>query len=152
MDWLRVWMQRPPHGCIKKTSLSPALPWPNIVLMIICIQCVLVQYITVVIGVLMHSISYRLTQLNGLPCLICSGSFILILKGHCKYSMTEGWKEQREKRVKEEERKRRLDPPFCSYLFLPISPLLLSLFSLMSVLSIGSQCKSVAIIYTHTVK
>ena len=27
----------------------------------------------------MHSVSYRLTQLNGIPCLICSGSFILIL-------------------------------------------------------------------------
>lgn len=27
----------------------------------------------------MHSVSYRLTQLNGKPCLICSGSFILTL-------------------------------------------------------------------------
>lgn len=34
---------------------------------------------------------------------------------------------------------------------LPILPFFLSLFSLMSVLSIGSQCELVAIIYTHTV-
>lgn len=32
-----------------------------------------------------------------------------------------------------------------------IPPLRLPLFSIMSVLSVGSQCESVAIIYTHTV-
>lgn len=32
-----------------------------------------------------------------------------------------------------------------------IPPLRLPLFSIMSVLSVGSQCESVAIIYTHTI-
>ena len=35
---------------------SPALPSQYIVLIIIRIQCVLVQYITVVIGMFMHSV------------------------------------------------------------------------------------------------
>ena len=35
---------------------SPALPLQYIVLIIIRIQCVLVQYITVVIGMFMHSV------------------------------------------------------------------------------------------------
>lgn len=53
----------------------------------------------------MRSVSYKLTELNRLTCLTCSGRFILILKGHCKYIMMEGWKKRREKRMKEKERK-----------------------------------------------
>lgn len=54
-------------------------PPPYIVIIIIRIQCVLVQYITVVIGMLCTAFHIDLTQLNGEPCLICSGSFIFIL-------------------------------------------------------------------------
>lgn len=38
--------------CMDPASPSPALPSPYIVLIIMRIQCVLVQYITVVIGML----------------------------------------------------------------------------------------------------
>lgn len=52
--------------------------------------------------------------------------------------------------MKEQEAKRRLDPPLCSFLHLSSHTFFVSLFSLMSVLSIGSQCESMAIIYTHS--
>lgn len=100
----------------------------------------------------MHSVSYRPTQLNEVSRLICSGSFILILKGHCKYSMMEGSTERREERTTGRERKERLDPPFSSSSPLLLPSLLSSSSSLISVLSVGSWCESVAVIkYTNTV-
>lgn len=104
----------------------------------------------------MHSVSYRLTQLNGKPCLICSGSFIFILywKGVCKYSGKGRWKEGRRERMKDDERQQEAgSSPLLLFLFASprVPPSRLPLFSLMSVLSGGSQCESVTIIYTHAV-
>lgn len=55
--------------------------------------------------------------------------------------------------MKGQERKGRLDPPVCSFLHLSSHPSFSfsTSFSLMSVLSIGSQCESMAIIYTYPV-
>lgn len=103
----------------------------------------------------MHSVSYRLTQLNGIPCLICSGSFILIV--YWKGIVNTVWRRDkrrdgRRRRQKKTERRGWILPSAPISTSLPIPPFFLSLFSLMSVLSIGSQCESVAvIIYTHTV-
>ncbi len=132
-----VWTQCPP---------SPALPSPYIVLIIIRIQCVLVQYITVVIGMLCTAFHIDLTQLNGIPCPICSESFILIL--YWKGIVNTVWRREkrgegrrrgenkREKKKKEAGSSLLLfSPPlFPSFLSLSLSPS----FPLMSVLSIGS--------------
>lgn len=138
-----VWTRCPP---------SPALPSPYIVLIIIRIQCVLVQYITVVIGMLCTAFSYRLTQLNGVPCLICSGSFILIL--YWKGIVNTVWRRDERgegRRGWKREKGGWILPSVHFSTSLPILPFFLSLFSLMSVLSIGSKRELVAIIYTHTV-
>lgn len=67
-----------------------------------------------------HRVSCRLTQLIGIPCLICSGRFILIL--YWKGIVNTVWRrdERREGKegMKEQERKWGLDPPFCSFLHL----------------------------------
>lgn len=101
----------------------------------------------------MHSVSYKLSQLNGKPCLICSGSFIFILywKGVCKYSGEGRWKERRQERMKDNERQKEAGSSPLLFTSPRVPPLRLPLFSIMSVLSVGSQCESVAIIYTHTV-
>lgn len=61
----------------------------------------------------MHRVSYRQAQLFGMPCLICSGSCILIL--FWKGIVNTVWRRDRRREGKEEmeeqERKRRLDPP-----------------------------------------
>lgn len=97
----------------------------------------------------MHSVSYRLTQLNGKPCLICSGSFILILKGIVNTVWrreggggegTRGWKNNGAEGGW-------ILPSLLFSTSLPIIPFLS--LPLMSVLSISSQCELVAIIYTH---
>lgn len=102
----------------------------------------------------MHSVSYRLTQLNGTPCPICSGSLIFILfwKGIVN---TVGRRDERRGGGGEDEREGETKEAGSSSLLSssPLSPSLLCvspLFSLMSVLSIGSQCESVALIYTVT--
>lgn len=79
----------------------------------------------------MHSVSYRLTQLNGIPCLICSGSFILILywKGIVNTVWRSGEKRRGKERRKEQERKKEagsslllFSPPlFPSFLSLSLS-------------------------------
>lgn len=53
--------------------------------------------------------------------------------------------------MKEQGSRRRLDPPFSSFLHLSSHHSFLSL-PLMSVLSISSQCELVAIIHTHTLQ
>lgn len=140
-DLDRSWMDRETGWCVEAASLfaSPSLtiysPYHHTYSM--CISTV--HYCCH--RNVMRSASYRLTQLNGKPCLICSGIFILILKGHCKYSMKVRRRRGKE-RMTEQESRRRLDPPHLSshHSFLSLT--------LMSGLSISSQCESVAIIYT----
>lgn len=89
----------------------------------------------------MHSVSYRLTQLNGVPCLICSGSFILIL--YWKGIVNTIWRRD-ERRMGRRGWKNKIEkggwilPSALFSASLPILPFFLSLFSLMSVLSIGN--------------
>lgn len=137
-----VWTQSPPW---------PALPSPYIVLIIIRIKCVLVQYITVVIGMLCTAFHIDLTLLNGKPCLICSGSSILIL--FWKGVVNTVWRRDERGEGRREWTNEREDGGWIlpSALFF-LHPVLffVSLFSLMSVLSVDSRCESVALIYTHT--
>lgn len=98
----------------------------------------------------MHSVSYRLTQLIGIPCLICSGSYPhLILKGHCKYSMEARWKQRGKEGMKEHERKRRLDPPLCS-VALSSHPSFLSLPLFSNVCSVHWQSVWIDGYHIHT--
>lgn len=103
----------------------------------------------------MHSVSYRLTQLIEIPCLICSGSFILIL--FWKGIVNTVWRRAERRGGKDEWTREKKEAGSSSLLFSPplfppsLSSLPPSLFSLMSVLSIGSQCESMVVIYTHTV-
>lgn len=96
----------------------------------------------------MHSVSYRLTQLNGIPCLICSGNLHLILKGIVNTVGRSGELTGE----KEEERMMGKEAGSSSALIVTSSlpsPCFTSL-PLWSVLSIGSQCESVIFIYAVT--
>lgn len=99
----------------------------------------------------MHSVSYRLTELNGRPCLICSGSFILIL--YWKGIVNTVWRrdEKREgRRGWKKKRKRRLDPPFCSYLHLSSHPSFISLPLFSNVCSVHWQSVWISSYHIHT--
>ena len=100
---------------------------------------------------LMHSVSYRLTQLNGIPYLICNGSFSLhfiwkniVNKEGRRNERRKGGEDGRETRAKGGW----ILPSALIFSSPPVPPL--SLF-LMFVLSLSSRCGSVAIIYTLAV-
>lgn len=117
-----VWTQRPP---LSSPSLAIYSPYHHTYSM--CISTV--HYCCH--RNVMHSVSYRLTQLNGIPCPICSGSFYphLILKGHCKYSVKERRKEEREGEEEREKKGGWILPSAYSSTSLPILSLSLLLFS-----------------------
>lgn len=145
-------MDRDTGLCVNAEPPWPALPSPYIVLIIIRIKCVLVQYITVVIGMLCTAFHIDLTLLNGKPCLICSGSFILILfwKGivNTVWRRDERGEEGREWTNKGEDGGWILLSALFSSVSLPILLFFVSLFPLMSVLSVGSVNRWLS--YTHT--